>query len=589
MKILLITIALLCNYVIYAQTESITFTAGTGGGIFNYIPLTYSTPSPPFVASLPLGFVTQSQNTFFAGQVSGTGTPTFRALNIADAPFWVNTTDIQNSIGGAKTFTSDLTVSGTNTNLFLANGVDDDNPSLSFTLSTTTGLYLTTGSDTRINVTVAGNKRAHFTADGSFSVANNPAFTNQLDINISHDSYEGVEPEDAQDGGLGVTTYGGDPEIKLFTSTFTGRTSSGTFDEPAQTEEDQAMAEFSGKGWCEDCEGGMDGFEPSNRGVFGVYAANDQMSTSQGAYCAIQTTKTGNYPVGQPISDHFSFVIDPNGNGGLTWLETGGFGTSLPSGWTADDDAKFFSIESSEPSKDFGLLIQNGDATNAVHGTKGINIWYDNSANTTYIDNIRSDGTPYMITRLQTLGTSTTAIVTSLTGTNFGGDVTPDNVLTVGPFSEFQISSAGKVVKYNGVPTIDNGVPSEIYALDQNGLSASVIPTDLISSLPADGMYRVTWVATVTTIATTSSTLGDFQIKYTDPVTGTSQTKITNTVNNITRNADNSTQTAVISGSNVIFAKGTTALKYVMGYTSNPAPPTAGHMVYNLHVKVEAL
>jgi len=571
---------------LYSQTESITLNDVTNTSIFSISgsPIIGATLS----GTLSLDLTNQTGFKFLASPSGGgSGEPLFRTIDAIDLPIVASGTQgiISNNTGSTQVL-GDGDKEFPDRCLF-ADGAtfDNDFPSITFHSSTTTGLYLTTGGDTRINFTVAGTKRAHMTADGSFSVANNPAFTNQLDINISHDSYEGVDPEDAQDGGIGITTYGGDPEDKLFTSTFTGRTSSGTYDAPLPTEKDQAMAEFSGKGWCVACgPGGSDDFEPSNRGVFGIYAANDQTSTSQGAYCAIQTTKQGNYGMGG-ISNHFSFLVDPNGNGGLTWLETGGFGTSLPTGWLTDDNARFFSIESSEPTKDIGLLIQNGDATNTTHGTKGINIWYDNSDNITYFDNIRSDGTPLMITRLQTLGTPITAIVTSLTGTNFGGDTSPDNVFTVGSTSQLQVNSTGKIVKYNNISTVGNGVPSEIVTIDLIEQSSAISPTTIYTT-PAgvDGLYRVTWVATVTTSATTSSTLGDFQVKYTDPAE-TGQVKITNTIANITRNAGNNTQTSVISGTYVIYAKGGSNIQYVMDYASSGA--TA--MEYNLHIKLEAL
>ncbi len=315
------------------------------------------------------------------------------------------------TFGGNKTFNGDVTVAS-NKRLFLWNGGDDDNPSLSFTGSTNTGIFLTTSaSDTRINYTISGNKRMHLSKDGSLSISNNTDFNNQLDLNISHDATLDVNPDgtpDPQDGGVNVTTYGG-TTTPLHTGTFTGRTASGSQSIPGQTKKHQAMAEFSGKGFYS-TSGNPTDFEPKNKGVFGIYAAADHTHLNTGTYCGIKTTRLNTIP---NDANHMSLMIDHAGNAGLTYLETGEFGAKTPNGWSAEaDDSRFFSVESRTLTADVAYLLQNSD------GTSGANLWHDYSANTVYLDNLRNDASAAFKIRLKTTSAvPITALTISEAGT----------------------------------------------------------------------------------------------------------------------------------------------------------------------------
>ena len=79
-------------------------------------------------------------------------------------------------------------------------------------------------------------------------------------------------------------------------------------------------------------------------------------------------------------------------------------------------------------------------------------------------------------------------------------------------------------------------------------------------------------------MATTSSTLGGFQVKYTDPdsIVVVTTAGTTSTLN---------TTQAQVNGVVVVYAKAATDIQYLMGYASN----SAAQMAYNLHIKVEAL
>lgn len=263
--------------------------------------------------------------------------------------------------------------------------------------------------------------RFYLNKAGTMGITNLPdgSFVPGLTINILHDADEEVSP---QDGGVNVSTFAGSAG---HTSTFGGRTANGTWDDIDPTEANQRMVEFIGKGYA-------DGdWEPSNRGVFGVYAAQNHDATHQGAYCGIKTTRTS---AQTPPVSHMSMILDAAGNAGLTYTTTG-YNTSTPYGWGASEDDRFFSIESSNTSADAGLLIQNGTTTSG--GTKGLNIWLDNSAKISYFDNITNDNAAYIYFRLKTLATTSLIPALSLTTTGIamGGNAN----IVAAPVSALQI------------------------------------------------------------------------------------------------------------------------------------------------------
>ena len=158
-----------------------------------------------------------------------------------------------------------------------------------------------------------------------------------------------------------------------------------------------------------------------------------------------------------------------------------------------------------------------------------------------------------------------------------------------------QSSLAGKVTTYNGFATTNNGLSSVVSFADKTAQGAAIAAT-LLYVVPAggNGVYRISWVATVTRAATTSSTLGGatgFQIDYVDPddsVTkltpqaGASAAGVNQAFSQI--NQGNTTAT-VASGCVVVQAKAATNINYRFGYTSAGATT----MQYNLHVRVEQL
>lgn len=512
-------------------------------------------------------------NLIFASPDGTTGAGAFRSLSIADVPFAVNTSTTQ-SVGGAKTFTSDLTVSGTGVRFFVPKGTEAA-PSISSSLYPTNGWSF---KSSQILMSFASNYHFGFDDEGKFGTSNIPSqLLLKLDLNVYHDA--SLDSGSPQDGGLNVTTYGTDADLK--TATFTGRTASGTFASPHATAQNQAMAEFTGKGNCGVGCSGADakGFEPSNRGVFGVYAALSHTSSSQPAYCAIQTTKI------DEVLDHYSFLVDHAGNAGLVYKTSSGpvFHTSTPYGWDTGTGYKnrFFSIESETNTSDAGLLIQNGGSTGG--GTAGINLWFDNDADVVYLDNIKSTSSIRFRSNTSAAGSSTINMTINTTGINVGADTSPDNLFTIGNSSEFQVSSNGKVVKYDNTSTVNGGIPSEIHEEHGIGKTAASGTLTLLASAPADGYYRVNWMATITTAGTGSSTLGPFTVTFTNPSDGVNKTWPSANTNNINGTTVNNTTSGIISGCMTVYAKSGTPITCSFNYTS------ATGMTYDYYVLLEKL
>jgi len=149
--------------------------------------------------------------------------------------------------------------------------------------------------------------------------------------------------------------------------------------------------------------------------------------------------------------------------------------------------------------------------------------------------------------------------------------------------------NAGKVSVYKGLGTVSGGVPAEYATIDLTAQGAAINST-LLYAVPASGggMYRISWVFTVTQPATISSVLGGtngFQITYTDLDTSVVKTMPGTIVAGVDTNSTNSTSTGTISGCYVIYAKASTNINYQMDYTSSGVTP----MQFNGHVKCEAM
>jgi hypothetical protein len=167
-------------------------------------------------------------------------------------------------------------------------------------------------------------------------------------------------------------------------------------------------------------------------------------------------------------------------------------------------------------------------------------------------------------------------------GTTGSGAIVLSNSPTLGGSVIF----TGKITSYNNLTTVSNGIPELVATIDLVNQAAAITPTTLYAvTAGRPGMYRISWVATVTQAATSSSTLGDFQILYTDFDTSVVKTMPGTPVAGVTNNSTNSTSTGTISGCFVAYVAASTTIQYQMGYASSGVTP----MQYNLHIKAELL
>ncbi len=142
--------------------------------------------------------------------------------------------------------------------------------------------------------------------------------------------------------------------------------------------------------------------------------------------------------------------------------------------------------------------------------------------------------------------------------------------------------------------TASDAAPNDFYVIPKKYVyldtvtSALVLLTDPTAiaattayTVPADGYYQVCYNATVTTAATTSCTLGPFQVRYTEATDNVVKTFPTSAVNFVNQTNRNNTD-AAIGGVFTVHAKSGTNIQYIMGYATSGA--TA--MQYNLEVTI---
>lgn len=213
--------------------------------------------------------------------------------------------------------------------------------------------------------------------------------------------------------------------------------------------------------------------------------------------------------------------------------------------------------------------------------------WIEAFQTPTSYPNIIATGGDFLAQTLNAIG-YTPARVASLLNSldnfvayrnNYYGPATLDAALCLTP-TGLNAITAGKV---NGTPfaCVKNGVPFVVANGDYTAQAAAKTST-LAFAVPASqsGFFRVSYTASVTQAATSSSTLGGtngFQVSYTDADDSNVKTSSGGTTS-----AGNTTGTQ-ISGVITVNAKTSTNINFTFDYTSSGA--TA--MQYNLHVRVE--
>lgn len=224
-----------------------------------------------------------------------------------------------------------------------------------------------------------------------------------------------------------------------------------------------------------------------------------------------------------------------------------------------------------------GLGPNDGTGTNgglSLHGTGGSTVNIDPASSGTGI------------------------IMASGTGVNqwtFSIVPDPSGGITIGSSSHAQLFfgdngislNPGKIVQYNSIATVDNGVPSEIGHADQTGKTAAIAATTLVTPT-ATGRFRISAYLKVTTAATTSSTLGGVTITFTDGADSVAQSilmaMMSKTGTMETSDSGNTT-TTTMSGSLFVYAKAAVAIQYAVAYVSSGATP----MAYEVHITCEAM
>lgn len=166
------------------------------------------------------------------------------------------------------------------------------------------------------------------------------------------------------------------------------------------------------------------------------------------------------------------------------------------------------------------------------------------------------------------------------------GSTTTTSLLNLGSSAQTQVNTSGVAVKYNNFLTVLQGIPSVLAEIDLVNQSSTIAAT-LLYAVPATGAgrYRISYIATVTRAATTSSTLGAFQVQYTDNDTSVTKTLPGTVAAGVDTNTINATINSTVSRSLTVFAKASTNINYLMGYVSSGATT----MQYNLHIVLEYL
>ena len=150
-----------------------------------------------------------------------------------------------------------------------------------------------------------------------------------------------------------------------------------------------------------------------------------------------------------------------------------------------------------------------------------------------------------------------------------------------------QIVLGSKFTSYNLISTLGSGVPYIVAQAKLTAQSAAITPTTIYAvpnnATTGTGMYRINYVATITTMDSSSATLGGtngFQIIFTD--NNDSVVKTSNPTTPVI-SAVNAAGTT-ISGSVIAYCKPNTNLQYAFGYTAS-----GGQMRYDLTIYVEHL
>ena len=144
---------------------------------------------------------------------------------------------------------------------------------------------------------------------------------------------------------------------------------------------------------------------------------------------------------------------------------------------------------------------------------------------------------------------------------------------------------SGKITNYNSVATVENGVPSSVVSVASTGNVANKAATTLLTPAGA-GKYRMTVVTTVTTAASTTSSLPRTNMIYTDLNSVVKTIMIAPAFAGV----PNLTTGIGATGTGLLDVKAGTAIQYSTGGTGGDYASTGGTaMAYDIHVVLEAI
>lgn len=310
---------------------------------------------------------------------------------------------------------------------------------------------------------------------------------------------------------------------------------------------------------------GGNGSVSSGFSVLGGNGGNTTLTSGNGGTATVGSANTGT-----------------GGNGGALTLTPGTGGKATTSSGTPIHGAA-------------GTLTLNGgtgggDTSNAANGIAGglINVQGGTGGGTT-------TGTSGAGGGLTLSG--------GVAGSNSGGTSGAGGIITFKTALTTSLITAGtidtsqnwnlntKVVKYNNIATVSNGIPSELATIDLTAQTANIGASTLYA-VPASGvgMYRISSYVVETTAGSVSSTLPNVQVVYTDNDTAGSITMDATPILGIAGIGQTGALTAntigtASAGVIVINVKASTTIQY---QTVNYASSLAG-MAYAIHIKIEAL
>ena len=157
-------------------------------------------------------------------------------------------------------------------------------------------------------------------------------------------------------------------------------------------------------------------------------------------------------------------------------------------------------------------------------------------------------------------------------GTYSAGDYVVDNL--TGTIWIYTTSNVWTQITGGGGGGGSSLASSVVASVDLTSQASAISTTSLYTATVA-GLYYINYYGKVTQVATTSSTLGNFQITSTDPDG--------NTVVSVgDSSSQNSLTTGFINGTIAVYVGVGGSISYSMGYASSGATP----MAYNLHLTV---